>query len=264
MWTKLELDPQDGEDVTKLKRKLLNCSPPMNRDPVEVVADYLMQVKVHLLKNLDNRYGEELWKTLPITLVITVPAVWSDRAKDRTFQAVKRAGLDSLQFPQLDRTIVTTEPESAAIYTIKSLHGSAREKQFKVGEGFIVVDMGGGTVDVISYKIVSLNPIVVSESTIGGGAQCGGTFVDRRFLQWLERRLGTKDFKKIAGCRSEDIPRTSLSVKAAKLLQDFTMGIKCIFAGDETSYYLRLPGLLGTVVEDEVRGIYDGEIEIKP
>jgi molecular chaperone DnaK (HSP70) len=261
MWTKLELDPENGEDLTKIKRELFDCSTLSNKNPVDVIADFLMQVKAHLLKNLDNRFGEGLWKSLPVTLVITVPAVWSDRAKDHTLQAVKKAGLDSLQFPQLKRTIIATEPECAAIYTIKSLHGSSRGNQFNIGDGFTVCDMGGGTVDLISYQVSGLNPTVVKEATVGSGAQCGGTFVDRRFLQWLERRLGTDDFKKIAGCRSEDIPRTMLSVKAAKILQDFTMGAKCNFSGNET-YYIRLPGLLGTIIEDEDRGICDGEITL--
>ncbi|KAL5115879.1 hypothetical protein ACEQ8H_006195 [Pleosporales sp. CAS-2024a] len=262
MWTKLELDPQNHDDLTKIKRELFSYSPASHREPVDIIADFLMQVKTHLFKNLDNRYGQDLWKTLPITLVVTVPAVWSDRAKDLTLQAVMRAGLDSLQFPQLDRTIVATEPESAAVYTIKSLNGSAREQQFKNGEGVVVIDMGGGTVDTISYKIISLTPIAVKEATVGGGAQCGGTFVDRRFLQWLERRLGTEDFKSFAGCRSEEIPRVALSNKAAKILQDFTMGIKCNYRGDDQSFYIRLPGRLGTIIEDKDRGIYDGEIEM--
>jgi hypothetical protein len=80
--------------------------------------------------------------------------------------------------------------------------------------------MGGGTVDLISYKIKSLRPTVIEEATIGSGAQCGGSFMDRAFLQWLECRLGTTDFIKIAGCRSGEIVGISLNKQAAKILQD--------------------------------------------
>lgn len=67
--------------------------------------------------------------------------------------------------------------------------------------------------------MAELEPIVLEEATIGNGDQCGGSFVDQGFLKWLERRLGTADFKTIAGCRSNDIPRTSLSQKAASTLR---------------------------------------------
>lgn len=60
--------------------------------------------------------------------------------------------------------------------------------------------MGGGTVDLISYRIASLKPTVIEEATVGGGDQCGGAFVDRAFLKILELRLGGEDFVRLAGC----------------------------------------------------------------
>jgi hypothetical protein len=86
--------------------------------------------------------------------------------------------------------------------------------------------------------------------------------VDRFFLQWLERRLGTADFIKIAGCRSQDIPHTSLSKKAARMMQDFTLEVKSGFSGTE-KYYPRLPAPLNGT-DDPARGISEGEILIKP
>jgi molecular chaperone DnaK (HSP70) len=234
----------------------------LDKTPVDIVADFLAEVKKHLISNLDNQYGGELWTTLPVTLVVTVPAVWSDGAKDRTLKAVNMAGFNPTEFRQLKRTIVTTEPEAAAIYTIKTLRGSAQDAQLSIGDGFIVCDMGGGTVDLISYRVTKLQPTSVEEVTVGNGDQCGGTFVDRAFLHWLERRLGTTDFVAITGCRSEDIPRTSLSTKAARMLQDFTLEVKSGYSGTEINF-LRLPSPLNGV-DDEQRGICDGEIKIMP
>jgi len=110
--------------------------------------------------------------------------------------------------------------------------------------------------------VAELEPCILEEATIGNGDQCGGSFVDRSFLKWLERRLGTADFKTIAGCRSNDIPRTSLSQKAARMMQDFTLEVKSGFSGIETNY-LRLPAPLSGV-DDPSRGIVDGEILIEP
>ncbi|KAL6707742.1 hypothetical protein ACN47E_003863 [Coniothyrium glycines] len=267
MWTKLELDqinlPNSTGEAAKILQELSlsGNGPPMC--PVDIISDYLNEVRKHLLTNLDNRYGPQLWRTLPITLIVTVPAVWSDAAKDRTLQAVRKAGFSTATFPSLKRTITTTEPEAAAIYTIQSLRGSVSDEQFGIGDGFIVCDMGGGTVDLISYRVAELEPTVLEEATVGGGDQCGGTFVDRAFLRWLERRLGSVDFLKIAGARSEDLPRTSLAPKLGRMVQDFVLEAKSGFSDNETNF-LRLPVPLSAIEDDEARGICDGEIEITP
>jgi hypothetical protein len=261
MWTKLELDrPQIGEAAKILQELSLDASEPTT-NPVNIIADFLAHVKEHLVKNLDNQYGKELWRTLPITLVVTVPAVWSDAAKDSTLQAVRMAGFDTTGFPLLKRTLLTTEPEAAAIYTIQSLRGSVQDEQFAVGDGFIVCDMGGGTVDMISYRVASLEPTVLEEATIGSGDQCGGSFVERKFIQCLERRLGTNDFVSIAGTRSDDLPRTSLTSKMGRMVQDFVRECKSGFTGTETNH-IRLPPPLSGIGEDDARGIVDGEIVI--
>lgn len=103
----------------------------------------------------------------------------------------------------------------------------------------------------------------MEEATIGNGSQCGGSFVERGFLRWLERRLGTADFIKIAGCRSEDLPRTSLPAKLNRMVQNFIVEVKSSFSGRETNW-IRLPQPLNAIEEDRSRGIKEGEIEVAP
>jgi hypothetical protein len=263
MWTKLQLDrPQTGEAAKVIKEQQL-VAQSLDKQPVDIIADFLEHVKDHLLKTLDEEYRREIWSTLPITLVVTVPAVWSDAAKDRTLQAVRQSGFDSACFPTLEKTVLATEPEAAAIYTIKTLRGTTQDQRLVVDDGFIICDMGGGTVDLISYRVAKLHPTIVEEATVGAGAQCGGSFVDRAFIQWLERRLGADHFLKIAECLSEDIPRTSLTPKLGRMVQDFTLEAKTGFSGNETNF-LRLSAPLNAIEEDTARGISDGEILIKP
>jgi molecular chaperone DnaK (HSP70) len=148
MWTKLLLDAPKAGEVSKIMKELsLSDAGGPSTKPIDIIAEYLAHVKAHLIKNLDIQYGKGLWRTLPITLVITFPAVWSDAAKYATLQAVNQAGFNDTEMPQLKRTIMTTEPEAAAIYTIQSLRGGIQDEQFAVGDGLIVCDMGGGTVD---------------------------------------------------------------------------------------------------------------------
>ena len=263
MWTKLQLDSAAGGEAAKIQQESARFDKSKQKEPVQIIADFLAQVKIHLMKNLDQKYGKTLWRSLPIYLVVTVPAVWSDLAKARTLQAVDRAGFNSqgTEFPKLEKTVIATEPEAAAIYTINSMRQSVYDNNLKVGDGFIMCDMGGGTVDLISYKVAKLEPTWVEEITVGSGNQCGGSFVDRTFLQWLERRLGTPDFIEIAGCRSEQVPRINLNRKAARMLQDFIQEIKCGFDGTQTNS-LRLPKPLKDLEDDEERGIEDGELGV--
>jgi len=88
-----------------------------SNQPVNIVAEFLAYIKAYLIKNLDIQYGKGLWKTLRITLVVTVPAVWSNSLKNSTLQAVNKASFNDTELPQLKRTILTTKSEAAAIYT---------------------------------------------------------------------------------------------------------------------------------------------------
>lgn len=262
MWTKLLLDNTKVGEVDRILRELsINNESILSTRPVDIVADYLAHVKSHLISNLNIHYGKQLWSSLPITLVITVPAVWSDAAKDATLLAFDKAGFNNRGLPQLKRTVLTTEPEAAAIYTIHSLRGGVQDEQFAVDDGFIVCDMGGGTVDLISYRVAKLQPTILQEATVGSGSQCGGSFVERNFLKWLERRLGKEDFFLIAGTTSSDLPRTSLSSKLSRLVQDFIAEAKNGFSGVEDNF-VRLPSPLNSVQDDSSRGIEDGEIMI--
>jgi hypothetical protein len=53
-----------------------------------------------------------------------------------------------------------------------------------------VCDAGGGTVDLISYTVVKLEPVVeVKEAAPGTGGLCGSTYINGRFKEYLEFRL---------------------------------------------------------------------------
>ncbi|KAK4186086.1 hypothetical protein QBC35DRAFT_388027 [Podospora australis] len=156
-----------------------------NKTVVDAVSDYLTQIYKHTMDTLTRRYGESFMASTKVDFVLTCPAVWSDAAKNTTLQAAERAGMGAQSQIQM-----ISEPEAAAVYTLKAI----QPNHLKVGDNFIVCDGGGGTVDLIAYKIVSLNPIRVEESAVGTGGLCGSAFLNYRFEEHVKNRIGQSKF----------------------------------------------------------------------
>ncbi|CAN8103775.1 unnamed protein product [Discula destructiva] len=165
------------ETAAQLKR--------FNKTVIDAVSDYLTQIHRHTMDTLTRRYGESFMASTKVDFVLTCPAVWSDAAKNTTLQAAERAGMGAKSSIQM-----ISEPEAAAVYTLKAI----QPNHLNVGDNFIVCDGGGGTVDLIAYKIISLKPLKVEESAVGTGGLCGSAFLNYRFEEHVKNRLGKSRF----------------------------------------------------------------------
>lgn len=165
------------ETATQLKK--------FNKNVVDAVSDYLTEVYKHTMDTLTRRYGEAFMASTKVEFVLTCPAVWSDTAKNTTLQAAERAGMGSKSEIQM-----ISEPEAAAVYTLKAI----QPNHLSVGDNFVVCDAGGGTVDLIAYKIISLKPLRVEESAVGTGGLCGSAFLNYRFEEHVRERVGKEKF----------------------------------------------------------------------
>ena len=115
-----------------------------------------------------------VFRTLDKELVVTVPAVWSERAREMTRRAVESASFSA------QKISLISEPEAAAIYSLKSLVDRTQRSDVKIGDVFVLVDCGGGTVDLLSYKVTAVEPVFqVEEAAVGCGSKCGASFVDQ-------------------------------------------------------------------------------------
>lgn len=99
----------------------------------DAVTDYLTQLYKHTMDTLRKRYGETFLSLTKVQFVLTVPAVWSDAAKNATLRAAERAGMGSMH----DLKIIS-EPEAAAVYTLKAI----QPNHLRIGDNFIVCDAG--------------------------------------------------------------------------------------------------------------------------
>lgn len=133
---------------------------------------------------LHHKLGDGVLRTTPIDFVVTVPAIWSDLAKDKTRDACMRA-LSS--FGEGKVVQLVSEPEAAAIYSLDGISTHTLKKD----DTFVVVDAGGGTVDLISYTISKLEPsLELIEAAPGTGGLCGSSYLNRAFGELLEEKLG--------------------------------------------------------------------------
>ena len=82
---------------------------------------------------------------------------------------------------------IVSEPEAAALYALHAMD----PHDLKVGDTFVLCDAGGGTVDLITYTVSSLKPLLkLSEATPGTGSMCGASFLNRMFQEFMESRYG--------------------------------------------------------------------------
>ncbi|CAK4028306.1 heat shock 70 kDa 12B-like [Lecanosticta acicola] len=153
---------------------------------IDAVTDYLTKIYEHTIETLTRRYGQGFIASTPIEFILTVPAVWSDAAKNATLQAAERAGMGNRHDLKL-----ISEPEAAAVYTLKMIQPSG----LAVGDNFVVCDAGGGTVDLIAYRVVHTDPLRIEESAVGTGSICGSALLNYRFSDFVASRIGQQQFK---------------------------------------------------------------------
>ncbi|KAL8831907.1 MAG: hypothetical protein Q9170_005100 [Blastenia crenularia] len=170
-WFKLGLEI--GQDMLTL---------PFDLTPAEVICDYLSAVRKHVINTLDRRIRRGSGQSVDVTFAVTVPAIWSDAARENFRQATVNAGMGRMSPPR-----VFSEPECAAIYTLKDLDDIS---SLHLNDHVLVCDAGGGTVDIITYEVASILPLSITECTVGTGDYCGSTFVDREFEKLFVTRMG--------------------------------------------------------------------------
>ncbi|KAG9559831.1 actin-like ATPase domain-containing protein, partial [Aureobasidium melanogenum] len=182
-FVKLLLDPRQQLPEYVSRRDLEARLRSAGKTAVQAAADYLFNLKQHVLIQIEQRFGEEMYAATKIEFVLTVPAVWSDAAKDATMKAAEMAGLNDE-----NNLSMITEPEAAALCALKTVANvSAREDDV-----WIVCDAGGGTVDLISYEIKSLAPFLIEEAVPGDGDVCGSGLINMRFQAFLKSRMGAR------------------------------------------------------------------------
>lgn len=228
-WFKLLLLDEGDMDEEKKKspqikraRTLLQRA---GKSPVQAVADYLRLLWTHAIQNIEKDFGEATVEGLPFRVVLTVPAVWTQRAVNRMRQAAKEAGILWHRLAGKTTLDFVSEPEAAALATFDDLK---TRPNFQHGDTFVICDAGGGTVDLISYKVQQAKPMQLAECVEGSGKLCGAVFLDQDFEDLMKQLVGD------AWNASEAAVKNMMNTQ-------WENGIKRGFDGQDKTWQLTLP-----------------------
>ncbi|KAK8143159.1 hypothetical protein G3M48_007622 [Beauveria asiatica] len=160
---------------------------PKGKSAKDVATEYLRQMYNMFDSSKKELFGSLNLDELPIEFWLTVPASWSETAKLLTKTAAMEAGFGNRA---IDQVMLISEPEAAAQYTLKSSFHRL-EAFVKKNTGVMVCDCGGGTVDITTYEIEEVQPLLkLREIAVGIAGKCGATFVDRNFFKLMADRFG--------------------------------------------------------------------------
>ncbi|GES97256.1 hypothetical protein GLOIN_2v1484167 [Rhizophagus clarus] len=214
----------ETKPVELFKLHLGNClekyKPKLLVNYKKAITDYLCEIG-KLIKDTIPKYWDGIEFMEHVLLVLTVPAEFSENDKAIMRGCAFNAGL--IDEKNSDKLQFTTEPEAAAIYC---MYSSLREhKLTKPGTTFMIVDCGGGTVDLTTRKLLEDNQL--GEITERAGDFCGSTFIDKEFIKLLEREVGKSAI---------DLFSDKHYGQLQYLVQEFGQNVKLPFTGNDTEF----------------------------
>jgi hypothetical protein len=203
-----------------------------------VFAHALRFFKDHCLQELSDQSSTHIVND-DIRWVITVPAIWRQPAKQFMRQAAYEAGLASPSNPS--QLLIALEPEAASIYCRKlkireivpeddfsqgsQISSKPRKSSvpnytvpisadFKAGLRYIVVDCGGGTVDLTVHEMESSGTL--KELYKASGGAWGAIGVDREFESLLVKIFGIDFFVSFKNTKPAGLVDLMIAFEAKK------------------------------------------------
>ncbi|XP_012683638.2 heat shock 70 kDa protein 12A-like [Clupea harengus] len=161
---------------------------------MKVFSESLRYLKDHALDMISHHTNGRTFRASDVTWVLTVPAIWEPAAKQFMREAAIQGGL--VAETDSSKLIIALEPESASLwckqlpsdgFISEGLDNEILEE--KPGTQYIVVDCGGGTVDITVHQV--LEGGLLKELHKASGNDMGGGTVDAKFKNLLRDTFGS-------------------------------------------------------------------------
>ncbi|CAG8504999.1 9396_t:CDS:2 [Funneliformis mosseae] len=202
-----------------------NFKPNLPIDYKKAITDYFREIGKVIKDTVTTRWPKiDYFKH--VLLVLTVPAEFSEKSKAIMRICAYNAGLIKEE--------------------------CSTNLQFTTELNFMIVDCGGGTVDLTTRKLI--NDKQLGEVTERAGDFCGSTFVDDEFLKYL---------RKIVGDKPMDSFKEKHYGQMQYLIQQFCKSGKLPFTGDDPSFLYELdiqdtvPELKQYITDENIRKTLD-------
>ncbi|MEQ2301034.1 hypothetical protein AMECASPLE_031862 [Ameca splendens] len=154
---------------------------------LKVFTEALRFLKDDALKTISNMTGKKFIVS-DFTWVLTVPAIWDPSAKQFMREAATEAGIVTKGAEH--KLVIALEPEAASVFCKKlPAEGFIAENRGEIklsespGTRYIVVDCGGGTIDITVHEV--LEGGALKELHKASGNNLGGQTVDSKFKEFL-------------------------------------------------------------------------------
>ncbi|KAL3857846.1 hypothetical protein ACJMK2_012476 [Sinanodonta woodiana] len=178
-----------------------------------------------------------------IRWVITVPAIWNEDAKSVMRTAAEMAGIPG------DQLVLALEPEAAAVscFYLPDEERAAMGGLGQVGDKFMIIDLGGGTVDITAVEVISVSPKKQLKEIIGAnGGAWGSQRINDAFAQVCRDVFKDKNGQSVfKDCKKADLLKMENLFEAEKL--------KITYEDDEEWIEIHLPNDMRDSILKDVR-----------
>ncbi|KAL7752708.1 hypothetical protein RI367_001710 [Sorochytrium milnesiophthora] len=152
-----------------------------------VITDYLMHINRLCVNLLADTYrGGRDVSMDDIVWCLTVPVNWSVEAHRMLRRCAWQAGM--ITHERSENLTFCFEPEAAAMACVRD-----RDVNIPPNSNFLVIDCGGGTVDLFQCRLNEHREL--EELTVGSGGFFGGTNTDVAFMHFLQNRLTPEGYE---------------------------------------------------------------------
>uniref|UniRef100_A0A4W6BRX3 Heat shock protein family A (Hsp70) member 12A.2 n=1 Tax=Lates calcarifer TaxID=8187 RepID=A0A4W6BRX3_LATCA len=155
---------------------------------LKVFTEALRYLKEDALETIAANTAGRKFSASDFTWVLTVPAIWHPSAKQFMREAATQAGIVTKGTE--NKLVIALEPEAASVWCkklpaegfITQNHGGD-SLEHSPGTQYIVVDCGGGTIDITVHEV--LDGGALKELHKASGNDLGGQTVDKKFKEFL-------------------------------------------------------------------------------
>ncbi|KAM9709864.1 heat shock 70 kDa protein 12A-like [Menidia menidia] len=174
---------------TKLTRDVtIGAANGKSMTALKVFTESLRFLKDDALKTISESSQGKKFIASDFTWVLTVPAIWDPSAKQFMREAATEA--DIVTKGNEHKLVISLEPEAASVWCKKlppdgfiMMCHSREALDQTPGTQYIVVDCGGGTIDITVHEV--LEEGALKELDKASGNNLGGQTVDRKFKAFL-------------------------------------------------------------------------------